>query len=443
MLDFFAREIRSFLRSERRKAQLDAARYLAGRHDILNRARTVIGRDGLLEESRNLPNNRLVDNQFGKLVRQKVNYLAGNPFTVNPPELAAFFTLRRRKTVRSALEDAVACGTGWLAPGVDASGNPTLRRLPPYEVLPFWADSDHTVLDCAIRVFDAERFLPGFPGAPGRRRTVTRAELYTPQGVSRFVLDGERLVPDDCLPSGPWLTVNEKKFGFGATPLVAFKSPGEQPLLERVKTLQDALNTLISDYQNALQEDARNTILVLKNYDGGDLAEFRRNLAAYGAVKVRTVDNSQGGVETLRVDTSHEGFLAMANLLKGAIVENGMGFDVRDGTLRGAPNQMTLLALYSDIELDAHGLESEWQASFCDLLSFVRSIMLATGKSVPPDAETGVSFNRDLLLNESSIMRTLLDAGLKLSNESLLEQVPWVRDAKSELKRLKKEEAFA
>ena len=36
-----------------------------------------------------------------------------------------------------------------------------------------------------------------------------------------------------------------------------------------------------------MQEDARNTILILKNYDGQDLGEFRHNLATFGAVKVR------------------------------------------------------------------------------------------------------------------------------------------------------------
>jgi hypothetical protein len=154
-------------------------------------------------------------------------------------------------------------------------------------------------------------------------------------------------------------------------PLTAFKAPGEQPLLGRVKSLQDALNMLISDFQNSLQEDARNTILVLKNYDGPDLAEFRHNLAAYGAVRVKTVDGNQGGVDTLRVHVDHAGYEALAAMLKRAILENGMGFDIGDGMLRGTPNRMTLLAMYADIELDADGYEAEWKASFEELLSFI------------------------------------------------------------------------
>ena len=48
-----------------------------------------------------------------------------------------------------------------------------------------------------------------------------------------------------------------------------------------------------------MEEDPRNTILVLKNYDGENLGEFRQNLSTYGAVKVRTIDGAMGGVETL------------------------------------------------------------------------------------------------------------------------------------------------
>ena len=65
--------------------------------------------------------------------------------------------------------------------------------------------------------------------------------------------------------------------------------------------MQDGLNTILSNFQNNMEEDARNTILVLVNYDGENLAEFRKNLATYGAVKVKTVDGAAGDLKTLQV----------------------------------------------------------------------------------------------------------------------------------------------
>ena len=69
---------------------------------------------------------------------------------------------------------------------------------------------------------------------------------------------------------------------------------------------------MISDFENNMQEDARNTILILKNYDGENLGEFRRNLATFGAVKVR----DDGDVTTLTVEVSSENYKAILDVFK-------------------------------------------------------------------------------------------------------------------------------
>jgi SPP1 family phage portal protein len=389
LLDYLAREIGDWLNSPKRTGQIAAARYLEGKHDILTRERRVIGRGGQSEVCRNLPNNRLVDNQYAKLVRQKVNYLIGRPWRLTSAGDGAvraekFFSRKRRKTIQDICQDAVSAGTGWALTYFGAKGDLCLKRIPPYELLPFWADSEHTVLDCAVRVYDQ-------PAADHRlnSKLIKRVELYTKEGMEKFTLEGGKLVAGG---EGAWLNVNGRPWSWGRVPLTAFKAPGELSLLGRVKSLQDALNTLISDFQNSLQEDARNTILILKNYDGPDLAEFRHNLAAYGAVRVKTVDGTQGGVDTLRVHIDHTSYEALASMLKRAIMENGMGFDIGDGMLRGTPNRMTLLAMYADIELDADGYEAEWKASFEDLLGLIApgiSGEVAFERYAPDEGERG------------------------------------------------------
>jgi len=81
-LQFFAAEIDEWKRSRKRKEQIIGDAYYEGYHDILQRKRTIIGEDGKLQEVDNLPNNRLIDNQFALMVDQKTNYLVGKPFTV-------------------------------------------------------------------------------------------------------------------------------------------------------------------------------------------------------------------------------------------------------------------------------------------------------------------------------------------------------------------------
>ena len=65
----------AYLNSEKYKNMRLGKKYYEGKHDILNRIRQVIGEDGVLMPVYNLPNNRIVDNQYSKLVNQKTNYL--------------------------------------------------------------------------------------------------------------------------------------------------------------------------------------------------------------------------------------------------------------------------------------------------------------------------------------------------------------------------------
>ena len=79
---FVEREIRRFKISIKRHEMYCGENYYKGKQDILRRKRTAIGEGGKLENVDNLPNNRIVDNQYQKMVDQKNNFLLGNPITV-------------------------------------------------------------------------------------------------------------------------------------------------------------------------------------------------------------------------------------------------------------------------------------------------------------------------------------------------------------------------
>lgn len=96
----------------------------------------------------------------------------------------------------------------------------------------------------------------------------------------------------------------------------------EIPLIKMVKSLQDGLNLIESNFQNQMEEDPRNTILVVVNYDGENLGEFRRNLATYGTVKVRTVDGAGGDVRTLQIEVNADNYKAIIELFKKAIIHH-------------------------------------------------------------------------------------------------------------------------
>ena len=444
-LEFFAREIVAWEKSSERLEQMAGERYYSGEHDILKRKRTAIGPDGKLMVLENLPNAHVVDNQYTKMVDQKVNYLVGKPFTFNCENkayvqiLGKRFNASFRRMLKYITEDALNGGKCWLFVHYDEQGELCFRRFPAFQVLPFWADDDHTTLDAAARLYLQEVW-DGLA-----KKIVKRVELFKPDGIYRYVLDGSTLIPDVELGDyAPYITRKTgdkvEHFNWDRFPLIAFKyNKKEIPLIRRVKSLQDGINGLLSDFENNMEENPRNTILILKDYDGENLGEFRRNLATYGVVKVR----ENGGVDSLGVVVTAENYKAILELFKKALIENAGGYDAKDDRLSGNPNQMNIQSMYSDIDLDANGMETEFQAAFEQLLWFVNQDLKTKGAGDFEQEEITVIFNRDILINESEAITNCQNSVGILSTETIVEQHPWTKDAQTEMERLKKEKAEA
>lgn len=442
---FFAREIVAWKGSPERVEQMKGETYYSGKHDIVDRKRTAIGADGKLFEVTNLPNNKVIDNQYAKMVDQKTNYLLGKPFTINCENKTYFELLKKRfnkavqRLIKYVGEDALNGGKGWLFVYYNDKGELCFRRFPAFQVLPFWADDDHTILDAAARLYLQEVW-DGLT-----KKMVEKVEIYKPDGLYRYVLDGSTLIPDVELGEySPYITVTTgekvEAYNWDRLPLIAFKyNKQETPLIRRVKSLQDGINTLLSDFQNNMEENARNTILVLKNYDGQDLGEFRYNLSTYAAVKVR----EDGGVETLTIEVNAENYKAILEVFKKALIENARGYDAKDDRLSGNPNQMNIQSMYSDIDLDANSMETEFQAAFEQLIWFICQDLKTKGMGDFENEEVSVIFNRDILINESEVIENCSKSAGIISNETIVEQHPWTKDAQTELERLKKEKEEA
>lgn len=447
--EFLQREILKFKRSPKRRAMFDGEKYYDGDHDILKRQRTIIGEKGELQEVHNLPNNKIIDNQYAKMVDQKVNYLLAKPPTFETENktyanlLQVIFNNRFLRTFKNLGEDSLNEGIAWLHPYYNEQGEFCFKRFPAYEILPFWRDSEHTDLEFAVRIYLVE----AYEGT--QDLLIEKVEVYDTKGIHRFILQQNSLIPDVENPSSDYLVTvdgegNETSWNWTKVPLIAFKyNSKEIPLIRRVKSLQDGINTILSDFQNNMQEDARNTILVLQNYDGTNLGEFRRNLAQYGAVKVKTVDGSAGDLKTLEVQVNNENYKVILELFKKALIENARGYDAKDDRMSGTPNQMNIQSMYSDIDLDANGMETEYQASFEELLWFVNVHLANTGKGDFEGEIVKVTFNRDILINESESITNCKNSVGILSNETIVGQHPWVKDVDEEMKRLEDEKKQA
>ena len=317
-------------------------------------------------------------------------------------------------------------------------GELDFKRLKPFEIIPGWSDSEHTTLDYAIRIYE----VIAYEGKT--EKVIEKVEVYDDKGINYFELDGGKLIP--CEPYFQnYITVIkedgiEEGWNWTKIPLIPFKyNSKEIPLIKMVKSLQDGLNLIESNFQNSMEEDTRNTILVLMNYDGENLGKFRKNLAQYGAVKVKTIDGAGGDLKTLQVEVNSDNYKAILEIFKKAIIENAMGYDAKDDRMQGNPNQMNIQSMYSDIDLDASNMETEYQASFEELLWFINAHLVNTGKGDFDGEDVDIIFNRDMLISESEIVDMCTKSVGLLSDETIIAMHPWVDDAQAELERVEKQ----
>ena len=439
-IEFLEREIQAWLTSEKRNMMLAGKRYYDGEHDILNKQRQAVDANGNTRTVTGLPNNRIIDNRYAELVDQKASYLLSKPLEVRTEdekygkELDNVVNQTFRRRLKNLGVDVLNCGIGYLHPYI-SNGELKVKKFNPEQVIPFWIDEEHEVLDSFLRIYS----VIVYEGT--QQKVIWKVEYYTTEGIRRYIYtENKKLIPDVEQPDANYITINGESFNWDRVPLVAFKyNNRELPLISRVKCLQDALNELLSNYSDNMTEDIRSTILILEGYEGEDLSEFRRNLIAYGVIKVGTEDR-KGDVRTLSIEVNADNYDLIIKLLKKAIIENGHGFDAKDDRMANNPNQMNIRSIYSDIDLDANNMEMEFQASLEQLMWFVKTFLNINGTDSAKNKVEFI-FNRDTPVNESEVIQNCKNSVGIISKETIVANHPWTKDTAEELARLEQENA--
>lgn len=433
MKEILEERIKEFLNSDKRKNMLIGDRYYNNDHDIKDKTRSVVDSNGYETTARYLPNNKLTDNKFAWLVDQKTNYLLTKPIDVKSEDkeskkiLDEVFNRKFLNKLKQIGEDTIIAGVGYLFPYIK-DNEIKFKRFLPWNIIPIYKNNEEEELESFIRVY------PTIEYQAKQKIRKTKVEHCTKDGVAFYELNDGKLTETDDFT--PYIYVDGKGYRWrnGKVPLIVFKyNSREIPLILRVKSLQDALNMIISTFADNISEDVRSTVLVLKNYMGENLAEFRRNLATYGVVKVATEDGVQGGVETLKIEVNTENYALILQLLKKAIIENGRGFDVKDERMTNNPNQMNIRSMYSEIDLDTNNMEQHFQSALYDLVEFV-------SMAYDRDIKADFVFNRDTLINENDVINACRNSLGVISNETIVSNHPWVHDSKVEMELLKKEQ---
>lgn len=452
--EFIRAVITEFEGSEFRQYMDTAWRYYINQNDILEEKRKVIGRDennnAVLMESKVLSNNRLCHNFMKKLTRQKIGYMLGKPFTLTANKeddadaeklfnlCAEYFNKDFYKLIKNIARDSIVKGIGWLHVYYDETGSLKFMRCAPEEIIPLWADSDHTVLDAVIRKYSVEKY------TGGKKELITYVDYFTHEGIYHYVYNKKGyLVRNTEKPEiSPNFRVktskddqNPKFTLWAKIPFIPFKyDPDEASLLVRIKSLVDDYDKKTSGISNSI-DDFPNSVTVVKNYDGRSKEEFVHNKNEYRTIFVQ----GDGDAKSLETPLDIEGVDKHIQRLREDIYEFGQGINTADKDIRDTSG-VALRFLYGDLDMDCIDWGSEVEWSLMLLIWFIQQDLIARGKGDFTNVKYSVIFNTDMIVNESETIQNCFTSQGIISGETIAANHPWTLNAKKEMKTMLSEQ---
>lgn len=429
--EIYAEWIRGFLQGKKRAQMLTGQRYYENRGDILSRCRFTIGADGQRIPDTKTPVSRIAHGFVRKIVDQKAQYLFGRPFTIKcenqafAQELNRLFDPSLRAMMRGLCKEAVNKGIAWLQVWPEDE-DVKFRRIPSEELLPIWGDREHRVLEAVLRLCPTDVYT-------GRRKgKKMRVQLWDQRGVKEYWYQEGRLIPDGRWK--PHFTLDGQGMLLQNLPFIPFKYNEEElPLIQFIKPLVDDYDWLKSEDADNLGETS-GALMVLQNYDGTDLGEFRENLARYRAVKV----SDGGGLEIKEQPVHTESVLAHLQQDRKDLYETGRGVDTQSEKF-GNASGVALRFLYADLDLDCSGIEGSFAEGFDKMVRFIGLFDSLMGRGDFAEERAEIILNRDIIISESDAVEQCVESAGLLSQRTMLENHPWVVSVEEELNRLKKE----
>lgn len=369
------------------------------------------------------PNNKIVKNYCKTIVENFQGYLTGNPVSysgIDREDISAIQDVLNANDVINAdsefLQDALVYGIAYELCYINENGEKKFKNVDPRNVVPVYSnDLDEDLLYCVyfypVQNWQEET-APEYWGVD----VYTTDEVFHYQATNTF---------------NDFTLLEVEPHFFGEVPFVVFDLNKENtPIFEPIISLQDAYNALLSDEVNdfAAFVDA---YMVLKNLDATseDLAEMKAN---------RTIIiDGESDVSYLTKNISDTQIQNLLDNINVSIhtVSNSPDFsseEFNSGVSSGIALQFKLVG-FNNI---ASNIEARFRKALQKRIELINKVL----ELVDTDAcVVEISFKHNLpssILDTVNMVNSL--RGL-VSDETLLAQIPFIKDVAQELERLEKQ----
>lgn len=382
--------------------------------------------------------NKKIASGFHKiLVDQKTAYLVGEPMVFGSRSdnesqlemLTEFIGERWEDTISELIKGASNKGLEWLLPFVNEDGDFDYMVIPAEQLIPIYDYSRRKQLIAAIRFYQLEE-------------NVIKLEWWTDETVTYYEMINGQVSLDANVKDNPapHFTDAEGLQGksWGKVPFIEFANNEERLSdLHFYKSEIDSYDELVSDAQNTLN-DMQSVILALIGYEGEDLSEFVTNLRRYKAINLESGDGHD--VKPITIDVPVEAYKTQSNILKENIFMFGQGVNPSPDIIGNAPSGVALDNLYSLLDMKASILANKFTIALREFMWFIQTYCELSKKGPFDYRDVTFTFNKLLLTNEAEIIQMARDSSGIISQTTIIENHPWVKNVEQELKRLEREE---
>ena len=267
---------------------------------------------------------------------------------------------------------------------------------------------------------------------------ITYISISTSEVIIEFYVEKDKYINISIRPiltkqtSVNGSIVGVTPLSWGTPPFAIMKNNhGQTTDLKRIKRLIDVYDITSSDFANNI-DDFQDVYWILKNYGGEDIDEYMNQVKKFKTIKVG--DDGEAKAETIQIPT--EARKTILDILERNIYKFSMGVDY--DTITGATTATEIKAKTMNLDLKANKFENQYRLFMRQVEYFINKYN--SFKGLPAIEPIVIKFNRAMIVNKAEEVESLMKLKGSISNETLIELLPYNIDVEKELERMAKEQ---
>lgn len=441
--------------SQKIKNMLEADKYFRVENtSIDSKTRSYTDESGHIVENKTLSNVKNKTAKYRKSIKQKANYALNKPFIVSceddkyKEQWDLFLNKNTRKVISRIGKQAINKGIGWAYPWIDDNGNLQIIDTPSETIYPAWSDLAHTKLDAVVRDYQVTEYINM---TPQKRYKV---EFWDNKIFQKFIDYGQgegygdledEMVEDINDELGKRTAVirthlsNAKGQGISwdRVPFIAFKGDDDElPALLECKTDIDNYDLVKSKGLDSILDDI-DAVLVVENISPelDDLVKARKIVQNSRIVSVEP----GGGAHFEKVDANIQAIEQELDLISKDIIDDTNTPNLTKIEFGSNPSGKAMRMFFLPLDIWTNGFEEEFRVFMDNLKYFFDKWLSWKGGfgsfEELQNKEIDFTLDRDLIIDEDSIIDNIIKLQGELSQRTRDEMNPYIEDVEEEEKR--------